>query len=414
MRGLPQASRPDVAIAGPAGALSRGYTARDGGAWGWADTKVLRGLPKMAPDGARGGFLTPKRRNELEALLVMATEQMEIAPPLLRLRLERSRDLVVLMLKAEGPDGTQEDRRELYARMRAEFAGEPWPGGPKPSRATELRHARAEKFARRVCLTWIGHPAVSREVAAAKPALMDLVDPLGMPDHHNVTTVVAYFLDTTAFWPDGSESPNPFRGASASLVEEALRIRPLLVCALTELAQRIESAGARLDPADPGVLLALAQLSLLNFDLTRRATDLVDDLNLLPPGWIDRDAAKMGHVATHTSRHGRTADFMADLNAAGEFLARRLGPPAIKAPYANGQKRRTRGDTVQLQKALAVLAMRDRSLTPSALLARDRGEDHPALKQLRVALGKEGDWLPDMRRLQRLWPKVATRNTSTD
>jgi hypothetical protein len=180
-------------------------------------------MPKMAPDGARGGFLTPKRRSELEALLVIATEQMETAPPLLRLRLERSRDLVVLMLKAEGPGGTPEDRRELYARMRPEFAGEPWPG-PKPSRATELRHARAEKFARRVCLTWIGHPAVSREVAAAKPALMDLVD----------------------------------------------------------------------------------------------------DLNLLPPGWIDRDAAKMGHVATHTSRHGRTADFMADLNAAGEFLVSRF------------------------------------------------------------------------------------------
>ncbi len=362
-------------------------------------------MPKMAPSGARDGFLTLKRRNELEELLRLANEQMESAPPVLRLRLERGRDLVGLMLKAEGPEGTSEDRHELHARMRVELAGQPWPGDPKPTRAIEQRHARAEKLARRVCLTWIGHPAVSREVAAAKPALMDLVEPLGMPDQLSVTHVVAYFLDTAAFWPDGSESPNPFRGSSASLVEEARRIRPLLVCALAELAQRIGSAGAPLDPADPGVLLVLAQLSLLNVDLTRLAADLVDDLNLLPPGWIDRDAAKIGHVATHTSRHGRTAGFMADLHAAGEFLARRLGPPAIKAPYANGQKRRTRGDTLRLQKALAVLAMQDPSLTPSALLVRDHGEDHPALERLRDALSKEADWVPGLRRIQRYWPK---------
>jgi hypothetical protein len=361
-------------------------------------------MPKMAPSGARDGFLTLKRRNELEELLRLANEQMESAPPLLRLRLERGRDLVWLMLKAEGPEGTSEDRHELYARMRVELAGQPWPGDPKPTRAIEQRHARAEKLARRVCLTWIGHPAVSREVAAAKPALMDLVEPLGMPDQLSVTHVVSYFLDTAAFWPDGSESPNPFRGSSASLVEEARRIRPLLTCALAELAQRIGSAGAPLDPADPGVLLVLAQLSLLNVDLTRLAADLVDDLNLLPPGWIDRDAAKIGHVATHTSRHGRTARFQADLAAAAEFLARRLGPSAIGAPYAGGQKRRTRRDTMQLRRTLEVLAIKYPGLTPGTLLSSLSGEDHPALRDLRAALLWTPDFMPDQSRLERNWP----------
>ncbi|MGA3030874.1 MAG: hypothetical protein ABSE58_09090 [Candidatus Limnocylindrales bacterium] len=340
----------------------------------------------------------------------MANKQVETAPPLLRLRLGRARDLVVLMLQAEGPEGTAEDRRDLYARLRIELAGEPWPGDPKPLPATERRHARAEELARKVVLGWIGHPAVSREVVAAKPALMALVEPLGMPDQLNVSRVTTRFLDVAPFWPDGTESPDPFEGASPSLLQDAQRIRPLLVCALTELAKRIESAGARLDPADPGVLLVLAQLSLLNMDLECPAADLVDDLNLLPPGWIDRDAAQMGHAAPHVSRHGRTARFQADLAAAAEFLARRLGPPAIGTPYAGGKKRRTRTDTLQLQKALAALVTQDPSLTPSSLLVRDHGEDHPALNRLRAALGKEADWLPERRRIERLWPKSRQRS----
>jgi hypothetical protein len=351
------------------------------------------------------GFLTPERRRELEELLRVADEQAKSAPPLLRLRVERARDLVALMLQAEGPDGTEQEGRQLMAALRVEMAGEPWPNEPKPLPATERRHARADKLARKVVLGWIGHPAVSREVAAAKPALMALVEPLGMPDQQTVTRVTARFLDLVAFWPDGTEWPNPLDGAPASILEEARRIRPPLVDALMELAKRIESAGARLDPTDSGVLLVLAQLTLLDVDLERPAADLVDDLNLLPPGWIDRDAAKIGHVATHASRHGRTARFQADLAAAAEFLARRLGPPAIGTPYAGGQKRRTRRDTLRLQRALAVLVAQDPSLTPGSVLGLDRGTDHPALQQLRSALGLGEDWVPEQRRIERLWPK---------
>jgi hypothetical protein len=351
------------------------------------------------------GFLTPERRSELEELLRVADEQAKTAPPLLRLRLGRARDFVALMLRAEGPDGTEEEHRQLMAALRIEMAGQPWPFEPKPLPATEKRHARADKLARRVAIGWIGHPAVSREVAAAKPALMALVEPLGMPDQQTVARVVARFLDVAPFWPDGTEWPNPLAGASASILEDAGRIRPLLVDALTELAKRIESVGARLDSTDPGALLVLAQLALLNVDLGRPAPDLVDDLNLLPPGWIDRDAAKIGHVAPHASRHGRTARFQADLSAAAELLARRLGPPAIRAPYAGGQKRRTRRDTVQLCRTLEVLVIKYPGLTPGTLLSSVSGEDHPALRDLRAALAWTPDFVPDQRRLERNWPK---------
>ncbi len=350
------------------------------------------------------GFLTPERRSELEELLRVADEQAKTAPPLLRLRVERARDLVTLMLQAEGPEGTEEEHRELMASLHIEMAGQPWPFEPKPLPATERRHARADQLARKVAMGWIGHPAVRREVAAAKPALMALVEPLGMPDQLTVTRVIARFIDVVAFWPDGTEWPNPFDGAPASVLGDAGRIRPLLVGALTELAQRIESAGAALDSTDPGVLLVLAQLTLLDVDLKRPAPDLIDRLNLLPPGWIDRDAAKMGHVAPHASRHGRTARFQADLAAAAEFLARRLGPSAIGAPYAGGQKRRTRRDTVQLRHALEVLAIKYPGLTPGTLLSNVSGEDHPALRDLRAALFWTSDFMPDQSRLERNWP----------
>jgi hypothetical protein len=238
---------------------------------------------------------------------------------------------------------------------------------------------------------------------------MTLAEPLGMPDQQTVTRVTARILDVVAFWPDGSEWPNPLEGAPPPILEEARRIQPLLVQALAELAKRIESAGAPLDSIDSGVLLVLAQLTLLEVDLNRPAAAIVDDLNLLPPGWIDRDAAKIGHVATHTSRHGRTVRFQADLTAAAEFLARRLGPPAIGTPYGGGQSRRTRADTLKLQQALAILVIQHPSLTPGSLLARDCGEDHPALNQLRAALGKERDWLPERRRVERNWPKSRQR-----
>ncbi|MFI5259461.1 MAG: hypothetical protein ACHQ01_07635 [Candidatus Limnocylindrales bacterium] len=295
----------------------------------------------MSGSEDKGIFLTPARRRELEALLLRADEQATTAPPLLRLRVYRARDLVALMLQAEGPEGTEEEHRQLMEALRIEMAGEPWPYGPQPVPATVRRHARAEKLARKVALGWIGHPAVSREVAAATPALMTLVEPLGMPDQQTVTRVTARFLDAAAFWPDGTEWPNPFDGAEPALLEEARRIRPLFVSALTELAQRIEAAGARLDSTDSGVLLVLAQLTLLDVDLNRPAVDIVDDLNVLPPGWIDRDAATIGHVATHASRHGRTARFQADLAAGAEFLAHRLGPPAIRTPYAGGGRRKS-------------------------------------------------------------------------
>jgi hypothetical protein len=280
-----------------------------------------------------------------------------------------------------------------------------WIGDYDPSNPVDRRHKRAEDLARRVALGWIGHPAVAREVAAAKAALNLLVEPLDLPDQDTVTRAAAHFLGVAGFWPNGTEWPFPFQDASAALLEEAGRIQPLFVDALGALARRIESFGAPLDPTDVGVLLVLAQLTLLEPDFSLPAGELVDCFNLLPPGGFSRSAALEGHVATTSSRHGRNARFQADLAASAEHFASRVGPPAIRPPYSSGRKRATRGDTLRLRHALAVLVEQDSSLTARTLLGVDNAAENPALAKLRTALGGDADWLPDQRRVERNWPK---------
>jgi hypothetical protein len=282
-------------------------------------------------------------------------------------------------------------------------------GGYDPRNPVHRRHKRIFDLARAVTVGWIGHPAVAREVAAARPALESLVEPLGLPDQYVVSLVAARFLDATPYWPDGTEWPNPFDFVSEEVREDAARIRPLFVEELRSLAMRIESAGAPLDPADLGVLLVLAQLALLEPDLTRPAGDLADDLNLLPPGWIAREPATQGHIATHTSRHGRNARFEADLAASAEVVARRLGPPAIHPPYSGARTRRPPKETLRLRAALSEIAKQYPTLTASQLLELKAGSDHPALTRLCEILCCNLHDLPDKRTLERNWPKSRQR-----
>jgi hypothetical protein len=277
--------------------------------------------------------------------------------------------------------------------------------GYDPRNRVHRRQKRLSDLARAVTVGWIGHPAVAREVVAARPALELLVEPLALPDQYVVSLVVARFLDATPYWPDGTEWPNPFNFVSETVREDAARIGPPFVDELRGLAMRIESAGAHLDPNDVGVLLVLAQLALLEPDLTRPAGDLADDLNLLPPGGFDRSAALLGQLATHSSRHGRSVRFQADLAASAEIFIGHVGPPAIRQPYSGGRKRATRTDTLALRKALALLVAQDPSLTPTSLLGLVGGADHPALDQLRSALGAKTSWQPNLRTIDRNWPK---------
>ncbi len=214
------------------------------------------------------------------------------------------------------------------------------PSSAAGRRPIHARYERLEETGRAAIRTWIIHPAVAREVAAVKPTLDRLVEPFVLPDQWAVTLVVARFLDIAGRYPDGTTWPNPFAGAPADVIALAQRIGPLLVEALADLAERLFAAGVPLDPADRSVLLVLAQLALLDIDLAALTGELVDELNVLPPGWIDRDAADAGHVTTGASRHGRNTRFRADLDAIGEDVARYqspLGP--IRAPYAGGGRR---------------------------------------------------------------------------
>lgn len=337
-------------------------------------------------------------------------------PPSFRGWFEEPRRAAELILRLSGPDGTSEDERELAELMVAPRLSPwhcvkhdvdqqtKWTDERVPVTANEKRHKRVKTVAENAVRGWIGSPAVAREVEGARARLNSLVDPLVLPDQLTVTLVSAHFLGGAGYYPDGSEWSNPFDGAPEDVRSLAERIQPAFIDALKELGRRIEAAGVRLDPDDPGVLLVLAQLTLLDSNLSRPASEIVSRLNIWPPGYVDREAASHGQVATWSSRHGRSARFQADLAASAEAVARRLGPPPIRPPYSGGQKRATRSDTVALKRALAILVERDRSLTSSTLLGFVNGEEHPAFKTLRQALGKDDRWLPDRRRIDRLWP----------
>ena len=290
---------------------------------------------------AQPPVLLPEHRHVLEDLIRVADAEIGSLHGLARLQTERTRDLAAVILHALGPDGTVDERGSAARLLEAANPGSKWTDDRVPRTPEGRRHHQAKRLGRAAVLGWLGHSAAAPEVTAAESALRALVEPLGMPDRLTVTQVTARFLGATAFWPDGSEWSNPFAGAPAELIREAQRIQPLYLAALRELANRIALGGAALDPNDDGVLIVLAQLTLLEVDLTRPASELVDELKILPPGWIDREAATLGHPASGSSRHGANARFMSDLAASARFLARLLGSPPIPAPYAGGQKRQS-------------------------------------------------------------------------
>jgi hypothetical protein len=336
-------------------------------------------------------------------------EQSPSLPPSLLARAERARDLVALILQASGPDGTADDMRRLQGRLQWESAvpeggWQHWSEDRVPQNEAEEQHKRQWQAGQVVVRGWVGHPAVAPEVEAARADLEELVEPLGMPNQLIVTLVTAHFLGGTSLFPDGSRMPSPFAGAPVELIESAERIQPLYMTRLSNLATRIAERGARLDPADKGNLLVVAQLALLPIDLTLSPAELVDMVNTWPPGSFDSEAAAIGHLSIDTSRHGRDDRFQRDLKAIAETEITRAGLPAIRHPYAGGGKRQTREDTQRLREALTALVEHYPTLTPSTLLSVISGEEHRALEELRIVLGWTADHVPDRRRLERNWP----------
>jgi hypothetical protein len=293
--------------------------------------------------------LSAEERRQFEEFLSQVDAGTLPIAPSMREHVEAAVKIARLTLRASGDDGAQADLDQLAARIEAAPELPPWAGGWNeasewtddrvPRTPHEHRHQRASEEGKKVARGWISHPAVAREVVAAKAELSALAEPFWMYDQKAVTFITAGLLGATAILPDGAEWPDPFAGAPTWLRNTVERIGPEFVGSLRALAFRIAEAGAPLDPEDLGGWLVLAQLALLPVDLGREPAEIVDDLNTWPPGWIDRDAAGLGHVATHTSRHGRTARFQADLAAVAEVVAQRLGPPAIAAPYAGGLRR---------------------------------------------------------------------------
>ena len=362
------------------------------------------------------GDLPPEDTGLLEEFLSQLDAGTLPIAPSQRDHVEITAEIARLALRAAANGGWPEDLAEIAARLAAAPELPPWANGWNeptqwtddrvPRTVNEARHKRASEEGQNVARGWIGHPAVAREVEAAKATISALAERLWMYDQQTVTYVTARLLGGTAVWPDGAEWPDPFAGAPAWLRAAAEQLQPAFVGALRTLAKRIAAAGAPLDPEDVAGWLVLAQLAILDFDLSRTPAEIVDELNTWPPGSFDREAATLGHVATHASRHGRNARFQADLAGSAGVVVRRLGPPAIGAPYAAGKKRNAPDTTQRLRLALAELVGLYPSLTPGRLLAPvGGGGDHPALRNLRQKMDWGPERLPDMRTLERNWPK---------
>ncbi len=306
-------------------------------------------LSRPLPEPASGEKLSPDQRRELEGFLPAFEDGTLALTPAMRVHAEAAAGVARATLRVAEPGAAKQDRHDLDALLAAAPKLPPWASGwAEPSETqdhlvprtpNERRHQRASQAGEAVARGWIGHPAVRQEVDAAKAHLNQIAEPLLMFDQKTVTYVTARLLAATAMWPDGREWPDPFAGAPTWLREAAEHAQPAFLEALRSLAHRIAYAGARLDPEDLGGWLVLGQLALLEVDLHADPAELVPKLNTWPPGWIDREAATLGHVATHTSRHGRNARFQADLAATGESVVGRLGPPAIGGRYAGGQRR---------------------------------------------------------------------------
>lgn len=298
-------------------------------------------------------LLPPEQRVELETFLRDTQEVGPSLPAWVRPRLARARRIAELTLRASAAKISDTNRRELDELTTGESpepwswvkhdAGQPWrqwTDDRVPRTVAEKRHQRQGAFAERAVAGWIGYPAIGGELAAVRPRLIALVEPLALLDQLIVTLVTAHFLGGVSTYPDGSEWPNPFIGAPDEVRALAEEVQPDFVRVLRELATSIETAGVPLDPADPSVHLVLSQLAILRVDLDRPAAEIIGGLNIWSPGFVNREAAVRGHQATWSSRHGRDVDFQRDLDASAEAVAARLGPPPIRPPYAGGHKRR--------------------------------------------------------------------------
>lgn len=263
-------------------------------------------------------------------------------------------------------DGAQPDIVQLAAQL--DGAAEPlwwWHGwsepavadGP-PQTADETRIQRLVEHGHLAILSWLGHGAVEREVRTARQPLSAMSHVLYMYSPEAIRYVTSALLRFIVIRPDWSQWPDPFAGAPPWYREAVEQIGPRFVAELESLAQRIAGAGARLDPNDPAAWFVLAQLALLDIDLSRDAVSIAADIVALPPGWFELDAARLGQVATHVSQHGRTARFKLDLDALAEDAALRYGGPPIRQPYARGGRRRAADDDKARERRRRLKALR--------------------------------------------------------
>ncbi len=273
------------------------------------------------------------------------------------------------------------------------------------------RHAkRAEDAGRKAAAGWLGHRAVAAHVTALRPAFQALVARLGLGDEAT-NEAALHIMGGRVVHPDGRESTNPF----ASWPEERLAPARYLAGAVRWLVAQLTAAlideGVPLqrvidDPADAdhyGFSADHFYLTLLLWrDVPldgRSGAEIAADLPALPTASWEHNSD-----ALRISDHATEQD-LRDVFALRAAWRTAHGARRLPKPYAGGERRRTRQDTLRLRAALRALVARHPGLTVGALLALSGGEEHPALGELRQMLGWAPDAVPEQRRLERHWPK---------
>lgn len=320
-------------------------------------------IDESSPVSTEHFSLSSERRSELEEFLRRFDNDTLPIWPTSEELVRQFADVARLLLAG---GGGQPDVDQLALRLEA--ASEPlwwWHGwdepevadGP-PETADERRAERLVDHGHLALLSWLGHDAVEREVSTARQPLRAMSHALYMYSQDAIRYVTSALLRFIVIRPDWSQWPDPFSGAPPWYREAVEKTGSRFVAELESLAQRIAGAGARLDPNDPAAWFVLAQLALLDIDLSRDAVSIAADVVALPPGWFDLDAARLGQVATHVSQHGRTARFKRDLDALAEDAAVRYGGLPLRQPYARGGRRRAADDDKTRERRRRLKALR--------------------------------------------------------
>jgi hypothetical protein len=278
-----------------------------------------------------------------------------------------------------------------------------------PNSSIQRRAERAQKAGRRSAASWVGHPSVAAMVHGVRPSFQKVVATFELPPDQVTEAALHIMGGRRINVADGTVDKNPFALWAGDRLEVAKVAAGAVRSTVADLTAELRALGVPIQSvvdepayADRNGFTAdhFYFCWLLWSDIPlhgRSGAEIAADLPALPTVAWD-EASRALHTSDHTSQRD-----MSDVFAVSEAWRQAHGGVRIKRAYP--AHRNSPQETKDLRKSLTDLVHRDPSLTPSRLLEAVRGNDGPALKELRQNLGWDEDYFPSPRQLQRNWPK---------